>query len=73
MPMFIHVFWLIKKCLSLHSDINGGVSRSELEFILRLEEIKANCSHQISVLEVSAATGDGLRNVAKWIQENIKT
>ena len=53
-------------------DLPGTVSNSELGFILRLEEVTKKCIHIVQVLECSARTGAGLKEVSHWIQDNCK-
>ncbi|KAL8588966.1 hypothetical protein ACOMHN_065748 [Nucella lapillus] len=46
------------------------MSQSEVDWLLRLEELHQHATQKITVLEVSAKTGHGLDQVARWIYDN---
>jgi len=62
-----HILLLLNK-----TDLPGTVSNAELGFILRLEEITKQSIHTVQILECSAKTGAGLKEVSRWIQDNCK-
>jgi hypothetical protein len=53
-------------------DVPCAMSRSEIEWLFRMEDISKHAIQKISVLEVSARSGQGLDQVAKWIYDNNK-
>ncbi|ELU04727.1 hypothetical protein CAPTEDRAFT_155130 [Capitella teleta] len=53
-------------------DVADRMSRQEINFFFRLEEVIENTSQKIKVIEVSAREGQGLLEVAQWIQEHTK-
>uniref|UniRef100_A0A0B6XZY6 ADP-ribosylation factor-like protein 16 n=1 Tax=Arion vulgaris TaxID=1028688 RepID=A0A0B6XZY6_9EUPU len=53
-------------------DIPNGMSRSELDSLMRLEEVIKYAAQKITVLETSAKSGHNLDKVAKWIYEQNK-
>ena len=58
--------------IMLSRDVEGGMSRLELDFVMRLTEIQKNAKQKITVLEISARQGKGLQEVTKWIQQHTK-
>lgn len=53
-------------------DVPCVMSRSEIEWLFRLDELQEHATQKLTVLEVSARTGKGLDQVARWIYENYK-
>ena len=53
-------------------DLPSAMSRSEIEWLLRLEETCQHTTQKITLLEISGKTGQGLDQVARWIYENHK-
>ena len=53
-------------------DMPGCMSRQEVDFLFRLEEILDHAQQKIQVLELSAREGQSLSDVAHWLQDNCK-
>ncbi|ESO94628.1 hypothetical protein LOTGIDRAFT_227376 [Lottia gigantea] len=52
------------------TDSLSIMSRSEIESVLRLDEILETATQKMTVFHVSAKTGKGLDGIVKWISEN---
>ncbi|XP_025079258.1 ADP-ribosylation factor-like protein 16 [Pomacea canaliculata] len=51
-------------------DLSSVTTSTEIKWLLHLEELKEQATHKITILEVSAKTGLGLDQVARWIHDN---
>lgn len=51
-------------------DVSSGMSRSEMEWLLRLEETLKQATQKITIMETSGKTGLGLDRVSRWIYDN---
>ncbi|CAG5119056.1 unnamed protein product [Candidula unifasciata] len=54
------------------TDIPNGMTRSELESLMRLDEVIRCATQKITVLEISAKTGHNLEKVARWVYDQNK-
>ncbi|BFZ03138.1 hypothetical protein BsWGS_06177 [Bradybaena similaris] len=54
------------------TDIPNGMTRSELESLMRLDEVIKCATQKITVLETSAKTGHNLDKVARWVYDQNK-
>ena len=53
--------------------MHGAMSKFEFLSLLRLADVKNHCTqNMIEVLEVSAKIGNGLYQIAKWLQDHVK-
>ncbi len=50
-------------------DLSGVLTRTDLDSILRLEDVIKSAPQKISVVEASAREGTGLGEIARWIQQ----
>ena len=50
----------------------NAMSRTEFDSVVRLDQIVQNAKQQVAVVEASARDGQGLQDIAKWIQDNAK-
>ncbi|XP_076448918.1 ADP-ribosylation factor-like protein 16 [Babylonia areolata] len=53
-------------------DLPCVMSRNEIEWLFRLDEVCQHTTQKITVLDVSAKTGQGLDQVARWIYDSYK-
>ncbi len=53
-------------------DLPNALPRKEYEAMVRLCDIMDNCSQKITVIETSAREGQGLEEVANWIQDHTR-
>ncbi|KAI8794713.1 ADP-ribosylation factor-like protein 16 [Biomphalaria glabrata] len=53
-------------------DVQFGVTRFELDSLLRLDDLIKVAPQKITIIEVSARTGNNLDKVARWIYEQSK-
>lgn len=51
-------------------DLSSVTTSTEIKWLLHLEELKEQATQKITILEVSAKTGLGLDQVARWIHDN---
>ena len=62
--------FLLADIHDISSDLPGTMKRTEFDYLIRLKDILNNCTQKIKVLEISAFDGQGLQDVAKWVQEH---
>jgi len=48
------------------------MSRLELDFVMRLNEIQKHARQKMTLLDISARQGKGLQEVTRWIQQHTK-
>lgn len=53
----------------LNSDQPLALSRFEVESLMRIDDIRQNTKHQITILEISAFNGKGLTEVIDWVHQ----
>ena len=53
-------------------DLPSAMARAELEEIIRLQDILDHARQKVTILEISARDGQGLQDIAKWIQVHCK-
>ncbi|KAK2166856.1 hypothetical protein LSH36_34g03000, partial [Paralvinella palmiformis] len=53
-------------------DVQGCMSRLELDFVMRLNEIQKHARQKMTLLDISARQGKGLQEVTRWIQQHTK-
>ena len=46
------------------------MSLSTVEELMRISEVMQHATQRITVIDTSAQTGAGLKQVAQWVQEN---
>lgn len=51
------------------SDQPLALSRFEVESLMRIDDIRQNTKHQITILEISAFNGKGLTEVIDWVHQ----
>lgn len=51
-------------------DLTNRKNLNYLKFMMRLDTILAQSGRRVSLLEVSATTGDGLEDVRRWLLLN---
>ena len=60
-------------CVCCFSDVPDSMNRTELQALMRLDDIIQNCKHRIDILDCSAKDGGiGLQQIMTWIQQNVK-
>lgn len=54
------------------SDLPPPMSIQQIRSLLHLEDLAVSANQRIDVLEVSALTGQGLDEVVRWLNSNVK-
>ena len=47
------------------------MKRDEVEYLMRVGDISKHATQDITVVEASAKCGEGLQNIAKWLQKHV--
>ena len=53
--------------MELRRDLGVGFTRAVLDELLRLPDLQASCSQELTVVEGSAATGEGVDQLLDWL------